>query len=127
MVESGKVDGVVCAYLDRWARTLEALEMIERWSAEGKIFLSARERFDPTTSQGKFALGMMLLVAKYYRDTITERWQEAAAGAINRGVHAAVPFGYRRSDGNGKAHAKGGTRGAKLDSLALHRLIATTS
>jgi DNA invertase Pin-like site-specific DNA recombinase len=113
-VETGKVDGVVCAYLDRWARTLEALEMIERWAGEGKIFLSARERFDPTTSQGKFALGMMLLVAKYYRDTITERWHDAATGAINRGVHTVVPYGYRRGDGNGKAYAKGGTRGAKL-------------
>jgi DNA invertase Pin-like site-specific DNA recombinase len=113
-VESGRADGVVVAYLDRWARTLEALEMIERWSREGKAFISARDKFDATTSQGKFALGMMLLVAKYYRDTITERWDEAAKNAVERGVHTTVPYGYRRGEGNGKAHAKGGTRGAPL-------------
>lgn len=101
MVESGQVDGIVCAYLDRWARTVEALQMIERWAAEGKTFISARERFDATTSQGKFAVGMMLLVAKYYRDQITERWDESVSGAIARGVHVSVPYGYRKSNGKG--------------------------
>jgi len=101
MVESGQADGIVCAYLDRWARTVEALEMIEGWAKRGKTFISARERFDATTSQGKFALGMMLLVAKYYRDQMTERWDESVAGAISRGVHTTIPYGYRRSNGKG--------------------------
>lgn len=101
LVETGQADGIVCAYLDRWARTVEALEMIERWAAQGKAFISARERFDATTSQGKFALGMMLLVAKYYRDQITERWDESVRDAIGRGVHVGVPYGYRRANGKG--------------------------
>jgi DNA invertase Pin-like site-specific DNA recombinase len=113
-VESGKADGIVCAYLDRWARTVEALEMIERWAKQGKTFISARERFDPTTSQGKFALGMMLLVAKYYRDLITERWDDSCRNAIERGVHVTVPYGYRRGHGKGKAHINGGAHGAPL-------------
>lgn len=99
LVESGQADGIVVAYLDRWARTLETLEMIERWAQEGKTFVSARERFDATTSEGKFALGMMLLVAEYYRDQITERWDDSCRGAIERGVHVTVPFGYRREGG----------------------------
>lgn len=101
MVEIGQADGIVVAYLDRWARTLEALEMIERWAAQGKTLISARERFDATTSQGKFALGMMLLVAKYYRDQVTERWDDSVRDAIGRGVHTVVPYGYRRSNGKG--------------------------
>jgi DNA invertase Pin-like site-specific DNA recombinase len=129
MVESGHADGIVCAYLDRWARTVEALEMIEAWAAQGKAFISARERFDATTSQGKFALGMMLLVAKYYRDLITERWDDSVRNAIGRGVHVRVPYGYRRGDGNGKAYAKGGTRGAPLvlepDEATIVRRIFT--
>jgi DNA invertase Pin-like site-specific DNA recombinase len=103
LVESGKVDGIVVYSLDRWARTVEALSMIERWASQGKTFISAHERFDPLTPQGKFALGMMLLVAKYYRDQITERWAEAERSAISRGVHVSVPFGYRRSNGRGSA------------------------
>jgi site-specific DNA recombinase len=101
LVESGQVDGIVVYSLDRWARTVEALEMIERWASQGKTFISAHERFDPLTPQGKFALGMMLLVAKYYRDQITERWLDAERNAISRGVHVSVPFGYRRSNGRG--------------------------
>lgn len=101
MVESGEADGIVVAWLDRWARTVETLELIERWAAEGKAFISAAERFDAATSHGKFALGMMLLVAKYYRDRSIEQWDSAVAGAIGRGVSISVPYGYRRADGNG--------------------------
>ena len=51
---------------------IETLEMIERWTKDGKTFISARERFDANTSAGRFTLGMMLLVAKFYRDRISE-------------------------------------------------------
>jgi DNA invertase Pin-like site-specific DNA recombinase len=92
LVESGEADGIVVAWLDRWARTLEALELIERWAAEGRYFISAAERFDATTSHGKFALGMMLLVAKLYRDQSTERWDMTLEDAVmRRGIH---PAGY---------------------------------
>ena len=114
MVENGQADGIVCAYLDRWARNMEALQMIERWTKDGKTFISADERFDAATPQGAFALGMMLLVAKYYRDQITKRWQDAESNAIARGVHVSIPYGYRRGDGVGKDHAKGGTHGQPL-------------
>jgi DNA invertase Pin-like site-specific DNA recombinase len=114
MVESGQADGIVCAYLDRWARNMEALEMIERWTKQGKTFISARERFDANTSAGRFTLGMMLLVAKHYRDRITEGWETSVKNAVERGVHVTVPYGYRRGDGNGRPHRKGGTRGAPL-------------
>ncbi len=114
MVESGQADGIVCARLDRWARNLEALEMIERWTKEGRTFISAREKFDANSSAGRLTLGMMLLVAKYYRDLITERWDSSVRNAVERGVHITVPYGYKRGNGIGKAHAKGGTRGAPL-------------
>jgi hypothetical protein len=93
---------------------MEALEMIERWTKQGKTFISARERFDANTSAGRFTLGMMLLVAKHYRDRITEGWETSVKTAVERGVHVTVPYGYRRGDGNGRPHRKGGTRGAPL-------------
>jgi site-specific DNA recombinase len=121
MVESGQADGIVCAYLDRWARTMEALEMIERWTRQGKTFISARERFDAGSSAGRFTLGMMLLVAKYYRDVITERWEISCRNAIERGVHVTVPYGYRRGQAPGRPHRNGGTHGAPL---AIHHTEA---
>jgi DNA invertase Pin-like site-specific DNA recombinase len=114
MVENGQADGIVCAYLDRWARNMEALQMIERWTKDGKTFISAHEQFDAVTPQGAFALGMMLLVAKFYRDQITERWRDTDKGTIARGVHVTIPYGYRRGDGVGKAHKNGGTHGQPL-------------
>lgn len=99
IVESGEADGIVVAWLDRWARTLEALTLIEDWAVRGKYFISAAERFDATTSHGKFALGMMLLVAKYYRDRTIEQWSATLDDAVmKRGIHPAGygAYGYDR-------------------------------
>ena len=114
LVDGGQADGIVTAYLDRWARTVQALELIERWTREGKTFLTAREKFDTSSAHGRFALGMMLLVAQLQREQAAERWEVSTSGAIARGVHTTVPYGYRRGDGNGREHKSGGTRGAAL-------------
>ncbi len=96
-VERGDADGIVVAYLDRWARTVDALSMFRRWADEGRWFLSAAEKFDASTSQGRFALGMMLLVAQFYREQLTERFALSQRHAIARGAFIGpTPFGYRR-------------------------------
>jgi DNA invertase Pin-like site-specific DNA recombinase len=95
-VANGTADGVVMAYLSRWARTPEALEQIEAWGKEGKMFLSAAERIDTTTSHGMFALGVLLLVAKLELDRHSENWGNSTRNAIERGVAIRVPYGYKR-------------------------------
>jgi DNA invertase Pin-like site-specific DNA recombinase len=96
-VERGDADGIVVAYLDRWARTVDALSMFRRWADQGRWFLSAAEKFDASTSQGRFALGMMLLVAQFYREQLTERFALSQRHAITRGAFIGpTPFGYRR-------------------------------
>ena len=95
-VQTGQADGVVMAYLSRWARTPEALEQIEAWGKDGKMFLSAAERIDTTTSHGMFALGVLLLVAKLELDRHRETWSDSTRNAIERGVAIRVPYGYRR-------------------------------
>jgi DNA invertase Pin-like site-specific DNA recombinase len=97
-VDSGQVDGIVMAYLSRWARTPSALEKISQWSKEGKVFLSAAERIDTTTSHGMFALGVLLLVAKLDLDRYSESWETSTRNAIDRGVAVRVPFGYERGE-----------------------------
>ena len=85
------------AYLERWARTVDALSMFRRWADEGRWFLSAAEKFHAGTSQGRFALGMMLLVAQFYREQLTERFALSQRHAIARGAFIGPsPFGYRR-------------------------------
>lgn len=95
-IDNGEVDGVVMAYLSRWARTPAALERIEAWAKQGKVFLSAAERIDTTTSHGMFALGVLLLVAKLDLDRHTETWAASTRNAIERGVAIRVPYGYER-------------------------------
>lgn len=97
-VDGGQVDGIVMAYLSRWARTPSALQKIEEWSKNGKVFLSAAERIDTTTSHGMFALGVLLLVAKLDLDRYTETWDASTRNAIERGVAISVPYGYERGD-----------------------------
>lgn len=98
-VEAGEADGIVVAYLDRWARTVEALEMFGRWAEEGRTFISAAEQFDASTAVGRFTLGMMLLVAQFYREQTQERWRLAQDRAIARGAHVGgTPTGYLRDE-----------------------------
>lgn len=95
-VDHGEADGIVMAYLDRWARTPAALEKIEEWSKRGKVFLSAAERIDTTTPHGLFACGVLLLVAKLQRDRHIETWANSTRNAVERGVAIRVPYGYER-------------------------------
>lgn len=52
----------------------------------GKTFISAAERFDASTAVGRFALGMMLLVAQFYREQLTERRALSQRNAVERGA-----------------------------------------
>lgn len=96
MVFGGQADGIVVARLDRFARSNQAIGLIEQMADEDKAFISAQERFDTSTAIGRFALGMMVLVAQLQRDQSIEMWAATTANAIGRGVSISVPFGYRR-------------------------------
>ena len=96
-VENGATEGVVVAKLDRFARSLPgALEAIRRIDAAGATFTSVAEGIDPTTPAGKMMHRLMLILAEFELDRITESWATAQQRAIGRGVHFMVPFGYRR-------------------------------
>lgn len=101
LVYSGKADGIIVAKLDRFARDPAAIGLIEEMERNGKVFLSAVDEFDTSTSVGKFALGMMVLVAKLERDRHIENFADVTRRAVKRGVHIRVPYGYMRSNGRG--------------------------
>lgn len=101
MLAAGQADGIVVARLDRFARTTRGIDVIEQLDGDGKVFISAADRFDTSTAFGVFALGMMILVAKLERDRHVENIDVLNGGKIAEGVHIIVPYGYRRSDGKG--------------------------
>ena len=96
--ERGESGGIVVARLDRFARSaVDALESIKRLNEAGARLVSVEDNFDGSTPMGRFAIGILTLIAELELERITENW-ETASEAVKRGVHisARVPTGYRK-------------------------------
>jgi DNA invertase Pin-like site-specific DNA recombinase len=97
LVESGRVDVIVCAKLNRFARSVKdaakALERIE--AAGGRVVLGDCD-VDPTTPTGKIVRGVLFLIAEFELDVARENWQTAKAVALEKGkkLSTRAPIGY---------------------------------
>jgi site-specific DNA recombinase len=99
--ERGETGGIVVAKLDRFARSaVDALESIKRLNAVGARLVSVEDNFDGSTPMGRFAIGILTLIAELELERIKENWTNAVTKAIARGVHisARPPTGYRRDE-----------------------------
>jgi hypothetical protein len=96
----------VVARLDRFARSaVDALGSIKRLNEAGARLVSVEDNFDGSTAMGRFAIGILTLIAELELERIKESWATAAREAVARGVHisARPPTGYRRDD-SGRLH-----------------------
>ena len=99
--ERGETGGIVVARLDRFARSaVDALESIKRLNQAGARFVSVEDNFDGSTPMGRFAIGILSLIAELELERIKENWSTAVGEAVGRGVHisARPPAGYRRGE-----------------------------
>jgi site-specific DNA recombinase len=99
--EAGETGGIVVARLDRFARSaVDALESIKRLNEAGARLVSVEDNFDGSTPMGRFAIGILTLIAELELERITENWSTAVKAAVDRGVHisATPPAGYRRGE-----------------------------
>lgn len=99
--ERGETGGIVVARLDRFARSaVDALESIRRLNAAGARLVSVEDNFDGSTPMGRFAIGILLLIAELELERIKENWTVAITKAVERGVHISSrpPTGYRRDE-----------------------------
>lgn len=97
--ERGETGGIVVAKLDRFARSaVDALESIKRLNDAGARLVSVEDGFDGSTAMGRFAIGILTLIAELELERIRESWNTAVTTAVGRGVHisARVPTGYLR-------------------------------
>lgn len=97
--ERGETGGIIVARLDRFARSaVDALESIKRLNEAGARLVSVEDNFDGSTPMGRFAIGILTLIAELELERIKENWSTAVSQAVARGVHisARPPFGYRR-------------------------------
>ena len=100
--ESGETGGIVVARLDRFARSaVDALGSIKRLNLVGARLVSVEDNFDGSTPMGRFAIGILTLIAELELERIKESWRVANEEAVGRGVHvsARTPTGYTRDAG----------------------------
>jgi DNA invertase Pin-like site-specific DNA recombinase len=99
--ERGETGGIVVAKLDRFARSaVDALESIRRLNAAGARLVSVEDGFDGSTTMGRFAIGILTMIAELELERIKESWSAAITRAVERGVHisARPPTGYVRDE-----------------------------
>jgi DNA invertase Pin-like site-specific DNA recombinase len=99
--ERGETGGIVVAKLDRFARSaVDALEAIKRLNDAGARLVSVEDGFDGSTPMGRFAIGILTLIAELELERIKDNWDAAVTSAIERGVYISSrpPTGYRRGE-----------------------------
>src|SRR5947208_6157779 len=98
--ERGESGGIIVARLDRFARSaVDALTSIRRLTDAGARLVSVEDNFDGSTPMGRFAIGILTLIAELELERIKENWTSAVTNAVGRGIHISgrIPVGYTRN------------------------------
>lgn len=97
-------DLVLVLKLDRLTRSVRDLyELLQEWEERDILFRSATEPYDTRSSEGKFMIGLLGLLAQWERERIAERVREVMKGILLGADPRPLtkpPFGYRLEDGN---------------------------
>jgi len=99
MLDAGDVGGVVVFKLDRLTRNLgDWTGLIERYFGEraGRSLMSVSESIDTRTAAGRMVLNIMMTVAQWERETISERTRAAVDHKRRRGERLGqLPYGSK--------------------------------
>jgi DNA invertase Pin-like site-specific DNA recombinase len=97
-IRTGQTGGLAVAQLDRLSRAgvADALRLVENVHEAGAKIAVVDLGIDPTTPVGEFSMTLFLALGRMQRRQFQERWQEAQARAIGRGIHFRAPFGYAK-------------------------------
>lgn len=105
-LDVGEADGLVVAKLDRLTRSVVDLgRLIERYFGEsgGKALLSVGEQIDTRSAGGRLVLNVLVSVAQWEREAISERTIVALAQKRQAGEHVGtVPYGFELDSPGGR-------------------------
>jgi DNA invertase Pin-like site-specific DNA recombinase len=103
MVDSGKVQAVIIAKLDRLTRSVKDLcTMLELFEKRGVALVSVAESLDTGSAAGRLVLNIMAAVSQWEREAIGERTREALRHKRRKGERVGnIRYGYRLG-GDGK-------------------------
>jgi site-specific DNA recombinase len=103
MLATRKADAIVVLKLDRLTRSVKDLGYLcDTYFREGLPFylLSVCDSIDTRSAGGKLILNVLMSVAQWEREAISERTQEAMAELRRQGVSVGgAPYGWRYSQG----------------------------
>ena len=86
-LEVGDIDVVVALRLDRLVRSVRLwVDLIDVAAENGAAVATADGAFDLATSHGRLVAGVLVAMAAFERDLISERTREGLAGARAAGV-----------------------------------------
>jgi DNA invertase Pin-like site-specific DNA recombinase len=101
MLSEGKADAIVVLKLDRLTRSVKDLgDLCDTYFREALPFylLSVCDAIDTRSAGGKLILNVLMSVAQWEREAISERTQEAMAELKRQGVSiGGAPYGWRYS------------------------------
>jgi DNA invertase Pin-like site-specific DNA recombinase len=98
LVDSGGVNAVIVAKLDRLTRSVGDLaELLQRFQQRGVALVSVAESLDTGSAAGRLVLNIMTAVSQWEREAIGERTQTALLHKkAHRKVYNHVPYGFVR-------------------------------
>lgn len=101
LVDSGAVDTVIIAKLDRLTRSVADLaELLKRLERRGVSLVSVADSLDTRSAAGRLVLNIMVSVSQWEREAIGERTRDAMRHKRANGERVGtMAFGYRVSSG----------------------------
>ena len=102
LIQSGSVQAVIVAKLDRLTRSLrDLLSLLDLCTSHKVALISVSESIDTETPIGRLMINVLGSVAEFERETIASRMNDGRnAKRAKQGVIGCVPYGF-------KAHGKG--------------------
>ena len=110
MLESGEAEGLLVSKLDRLTRSVKDLgSLIDNYFSEqaGKgCLLSVQDQVDTSTAGGRLVLNVLMSVAQWERESISERTSDALQARAARGLvkGGQAPTGKQWHEGGLIAH-----------------------
>lgn len=97
LVDSGEVNAVIVAKLDRLTRSVKDLcELLERFERGGVALISVAESLDTSSAAGRLVINIMTAVSQWEREAIGERTRDAMRHKRTNGERVGnIAFGYR--------------------------------
>ena len=91
LVDSGDVQAVIVAKLDRLTRSVKDLcELLERFERRGVALISVAESLDTGSAAGRLVLNIMTAVSQWEREAIGERTRDALSHKRTNGERVGI-------------------------------------